>query len=825
MKPKPTLIQFLLLLLSTSTSSAADTIPLNSTLYASSPNQNWTSPSATFVLGFTAAASAHYVSITRNGRLRVWTAGGTSPGGGAADATASLRLLPDGNLRLVNGSSGAVVWQSDTAGRGVSSAALNDSGNFVLLNGTIPIWSTFDNPTNTILPSQNFTTSRVLRSGLYSFNLLPSGNLTLKWNDTIVYWNSGLNSSITADLTSPSLGFQSIGILSLYDPTLSSAVLMAYSSDYAEGTDVFRFLRLDSDGNLRIYSYAQGSDNSTERWAAVADQCLVFGYCGNFGICSYNDTGPVCDCPSLNFEPIDTMDSRKGCKRKMEIADCPGSGAMLQLDQAEFLTYPPELASQVFFAAISACRLNCLVSSPCIASTSLSDGTGLCYQKTPDFVSGYQSPALPSTSFVKVCGPIVENPSPSEGVTKGKSSSLHGWVVVVAVIGSISGMVMFEGGLWWWCCRNRATFGASSAQYALIEYASGAPVQFSYKELQRATKGFRDKLGTGGFGAVYRGVIANKIVAVKQLEGIEQGEKQFRMEVATISSTHHLNLVRLIGFCSEGRHRLLVYEFMKNGSLDSFLFTTDEESGKSFNWECRFKIALGTAKGITYLHEECRDCIVHCDIKPENILLDEAYNAKVSDFGLAKLLNPKDHRGRTLTSVRGTRGYLAPEWLANLPITSKSDIYSYGMVLLELVSGRRNFEVSAETNLKKFSIWAYEEFEKGNVKGIVDKRLPDYELDMEQVIRVIKVSFWCIQEQPTQRPIMGKVVQMLEGIVEMEKPPPPKAAAEGSISGTSMNISASVSPFSTFAASAPGPSSSSSFRTAEISSFVSRSNG
>ncbi|KAG5524948.1 hypothetical protein RHGRI_031586 [Rhododendron griersonianum] len=613
MKPKPTLIPFLLLLLllllSTSTSSAADTITLNSTLYASSPNLTWTSPSATFVLGFTAAASAHYVSITRND-LHVWTAGGTSPGGGAADATASLRLLPDGNLRLVNGSSGAVVWQSNTTGRGVSSAALNDSGNFVLLNGTVPIWSTFDYPTNTILPSQNFTTSRVLRSGLYSFSLLPSGNVTLKWNDTIVYWNSGLNSSITTNLTSPSLGFQSIGILSLYDPTLPSAVVMAYSSDYAEGTDVFRFLRLDSDGNLRIYSYAQGSDSSTERWAAVADQCLVFGYCGNFGICSYNDTGPVCECPSLNFEPIDPMDSRKGCKRKVEIADCPGSGAMLQLDHAKFLTYPPELASQVFFAAISACGLNCLVSSPCIASTSLSDGTGLCYQKTPDFVSGYQSPALPSTSFVKVCGPVVGNPSPSEGVTKGKSSSLHSWMLVVAVIGSISGLVMFEGGLWWWCCRNRARFGASSAQYALIEYASGAPVQFSYKELQRATKGFRDKLGAGGFGA-------------------------------------------------------------------------------------------------------------------------------------------------------------------------------------------------------------------GNVKGIVDKRLPDYELDMEQVIRVIQVSFWCIQEQPTQRPMMGKVVQMLEGIVEMEKPPPPKAAAEGSGSGTSMNISGSVS---TFAASAPGPSSSSSFRTAENSSFVSQRN-
>ncbi|GFZ09631.1 lectin protein kinase family protein [Actinidia rufa] len=228
---------------------------------------------------------------------------------------------------------------------------------------------------------------------------------------------------------------------------------------------------------------------------------------------------------------------------------------------------------------------------------------------------------------------------------------------------------------------------------------------------------------------------------------------------------------------------------MRNGSLDNFLFTTEEQSGKLLNWEYRFKIALGTARGITYLHEECRDCIVHCDIKPENILLDENYNSKVSDFGLAKLVNPKDHRYRTLTSVRGTRGYLAPEWLANLPITSKSDVYSYGMVLLEIVSGRRNFDVSEETNRKKFSVWAYEEFEKGNVKGIVDKRLADHEMHMEQVIRAIL-------------------------------PPIPKAVPEGSVSGTSVNVSGSVSALSTFAASAVAPSSSASFQTQGISSSV-----
>ncbi|XP_028805833.1 G-type lectin S-receptor-like serine/threonine-protein kinase At1g34300 [Neltuma alba] len=788
---------------------AAAAISPGATLLASNTNQRWSSPNNTFSLYFipsnpqTSPPTFIAAIVYSGGTPVIWSAGN----GLAVDSGGSFRFLSTGTLHLVNGS-GSIVWDSRTSDMGVSSATLQADGNLVLSNGTGTVWSTFDHPTDTIVPSQNFTSGMVLRSGLYSFNLIPSGNLTLKWNDSIEYWNQGLNSSVNVKLNSPVLRLQSIGLLQLYDSNLSTPAVIAYSSDYAEGSDVLRTLKIDSDGNLRIYSSARGSGTATPRWSAV-DQCKVFGYCGSYGICSYNDSDPICGCPSQNFEMIDPSNSRKGCRRKVNLDDCPGSATMLQLEHAQFLTYPPELSTQVFFIGISACRGNCLAGS-CFASTSLSDGTGQCYIKTSDFISGYQSPALPSTSYVKVCGPVAPNPPASlDGTEKKHRGRLPAWVVAIVVLGTLLALIAFEGGLWFWCCRNRTILGGLSAQYALLEYASGAPVQFSYKDLQRATKGFKEKLGAGGFGAVYRGVLANKsVVAVKQLEGIEQGEKQFRMEVATISSTHHLNLVRLIGFCSEGRHRLLVYEFMKNGSLDNLLFLTEEQSGKLLNWEYRFNIALGTARGITYLHEECRDCIVHCDIKPENILLNENYIAKVSDFGLAKLVNPKDHRHRTLTSVRGTRGYLAPEWLANLPITSKSDVYSYGMVLLEIVSGRRNFEMLDDRNRKKFSNWAYEEFEKGNIMGIVDRRLND-QVDMEQVQRAIQVSFWCIQEHPSQRPTMGRVVQMLEGITEIEKPPAPKAFIEGSGGGTSTYLSSNTSAFSTVAASAPGTTSSS----------------
>ncbi|KAG5233256.1 G-type lectin S-receptor serine/threonine-protein kinase [Salix suchowensis] len=790
---------------------AQTTIPPGSSLSASNPNLTWPSPNNAFYIGFSqvGSSSSYTLSINYNGGVPIWTAGNSTT---TVDSGGSFRFQSSGNLVLLNGS-GAIVWDSNTAGLGVTTASLDESGNLVLKNGTSSVWMTFNYPSDTIVPNQTLRVDQVLTSGSYSFTFLSSGNLTLKWNDNIVYWNRG-NASLNANFSSPTLGIQPTGILSIFDAASTSRPRdVAYSNDYGDVGARLRFLKLDKDGNFRMYSVDSGSKTPIMVWSALTDQCEVFGYCGNMGICSYNESSssPICDCPSENFEPVDVNDSRQGCKRKAEIDSCPGNATMLEIDNAKFLTYEPELTSQIFYMGISACRSNCLSQgSACIASTSLSDGTGQCYSKPPGFISGYRNPALPSTSYVKVCGPA--QPSPPPGVLtveNSRSRGLRVWVVCVAVVITLLGLIAVESGLWWWCCRNSPKFDSLSAQYALLEYASGAPVQFSYKELQRSTKEFKEKLGAGGFGAVYKGVLANReVVAVKRLEGIEQGEKQFRMEVATISSTHHLNLVRLIGFCSEGRHRLLVYEFMKNGSLDNFLFTTEEQSGRLLNWEQRFNIALGTAKGITYLHEECRDCIVHCDIKPENILLDENCKAKVSDFGLAKLINPKDHRYRTLTSVRGTRGYLAPEWIANLPITSKSDIYSYGMVLLEIVSGRRNFEVSAVTNRKKFSVWAYEEFEKGNVNSILDQRLLDQGVDIEQVTRAIQVSFWCIQEHPSQRPMMGKVVQMLEGISEIDRPPAPKAITESSVSGTSI-MSSDVSTLSTFAASAPAPSSSS----------------
>ncbi|KAL9664053.1 hypothetical protein QQ045_019450 [Rhodiola kirilowii] len=304
---------------------------------------------------------------------------------------------------------------------------------------------------------------------------------------------------------------------------------------------------------------------------------------------------------------------------------------------------------------------------------------------------------------------------------------------------------------------------------------NGSLVAFVYRELQNATKNFSDRLGGGGFGLVFRGTFTDSTtVAVKKLESVNQGEKQFRAEVSTIGTVQHVKLVRLHGFCSEGLKKLLVYEYMPNGSLDAHLF-----NGKAvgLDWSSRYRTALGTAIGLSYLHENCRDRIIHCDIKPENILLNPDFSPKVADFGLAKVMGQEF--SRVLTTIRGTRGYLALEWISGVAITAKADVYSYGMVLFELISGRRNSEQHDFEQIKFFPLLASLKIVNGDedkegILSLLDRRL-EGNADVNEMKKMIKVACWCIQDEEEQRPAMGQVVQMLNGLVDVNLPVVPRS--------------------------------------------------
>eukprot|EP00253_Pinus_taeda_P015133 PITA_15133 len=786
----------------------AEEVKAGSILRPSDKGPFWQSPNNHFSFGFYNSGNEGLYVLgiafaNINDTTLVWTAGPRSE----IDKGAQLRFQSDGDLVLFNGM-GRPVWKSDTANKSVVSALMRDDGNLVLKNRSSGnVWESFHNPTDTLLVGQAFTVGKTLTLYPYSFSFGSSRNLVLKWRSNITYWNISSSSQPSHELR---VSLSDQGIFSLSNST-GFQLWCVRSSDYTDISVTRRIIRLDSDGNLRSYGWHEATQSWQVGWSAVQDQCRVYGWCGNFGVCVYNETAPYCICPSLDFTAVDPTDSRKGCRRKEVISSCPTNQSMVIVIQTEFLSYPPEASSDIFFLGRTDCWQNCLNNPTCSASTILRDGSGGCRLKTSSFTSAYHSPAIRSASRVKVCGPGRPLPpsSPLTSSTKKVTSAKPFMVgIILAVTGSVIVLIVFQTGLWWVCWRNNPRLNRSSTQYTLLEYASGAPFQFSYKELQQATKDFKDRVGSGGFGRVYKGILPNRtIVAVKKLEEIEHGEKEFRMEVATIGSTHHINLAKLIGFCSERRHRLLVYEFMKNTSLDNYLFASADELSRKLDWDTRFRIALGTARGITYLHEECRDCIIHCDIKPENILLDENFQAKVSDFGISKLINDREHRYRALSSIVGGRGYLAPEWPANLPITSKSDVFSYGMVLLELIGGRRNFDITATSGRRNFSTWAFEQFERGNISSIVDEKLGE-RLNMDQVQRAIQVSFWCIQEQSSRRPSMGKVVRMLQGVLPIERPPAPKSF-EGHKSSVSANTSHSIMPVlatSTLPVTSPTPS-------------------
>ncbi|XP_022036020.1 putative serine/threonine-protein kinase isoform X1 [Helianthus annuus] len=291
---------------------------------------------------------------------------------------------------------------------------------------------------------------------------------------------------------------------------------------------------------------------------------------------------------------------------------------------------------------------------------------------------------------------------------------------------------------------------------------------FSYKELRLATDNFdrSTKIGRGGFGVVYKGILKDgKQVAVKTLSAeSKQGVREFLAEINAISNVRHQNLVELIGCCVEGTHRILVYEFVENNSLDHALLRKKSNTIE-LDWEQRSKIMIGTARGLAYLHEELDPHIVHRDIKASNILLDKDFTPKIGDFGLARLF--PDSITHISTKLAGTTGYLAPEYVLGGRLTLKADVYSFGVLMLETISGRSSSLSTWGISQKVLLEWAWELYEEGRLLELVDPDLKTYPED--DVIKYIKVAFFCTQATANRRPLMSQVVDMLSRNIKLNE--------------------------------------------------------
>jgi hypothetical protein len=701
--------------------------------------------------------------------------------------TTSLELIisHDGNLVILNQYTKSIIWstQANTTSNSTTAVLLN-SGNLRLTNSSNSsevLWQSFDHPTDTLFPGAKLGWDKITglnrrlvswkslinpSTGVYCNEVDPSGVdqfLLTPLNTFIPYWSSGAWDGKY---------FSSIPEMTSSNPLLTTTFVDNDQEKYMgatlinENTIIRRVI--DTSGQGKAFIWLEGSQDWTMIYAQPKAQCDVYAICGPFTICADNMV-PHCKCMEgftiTSPEDWEVEDRTGGCSRNTPL-DCVSNKSITHTTDKFYsvpcvVQLPQNDPTLVAAASSSECAQVCLNSCSCTAYSFSDVGCSILHYELLNIrqlsCSGSTNLTeetiyirLSAKDFNKLRNKRKENVI---GVATGSGISALGLCALILLV------------IIW---RDKRSSGR------ILDGVRGynGITAFSYMKLQRATNKFKHKLGGGSFGSVYKGLIDDSIaIAVKRLDGAYQGEKQFRAEVSSIGAIQHINLVKLVGFCCEGSKRLLVYELMSNRSLDVHLF---QINSTMLNWTARYKIAMGVARGLAYLHVSCRDCIIHCDIKPENILLDALFIPKIADFGMAKLLGR--HFSRVLTTMRGTAGYLAPEWIAGVAITPKVDVYSYGMVLLEIISGRRNScaPCSNGGNLGVyFPVYAAHKLLEGEVGSLVDQMLHG-DVNLDEAELVCKVACWCIQDDEFDRPTMGEVVQILEGQVKIGMPPIPR---------------------------------------------------
>ena len=463
-----------------------------------------------------------------------------------------------------------------------------------------------------------------------------------------------------------------------------------------------------------------------------------------------------------------------GCELEVELSCKENESGFLMLSHVDFYSYYGNDFGNFLNYTFDQCRDLCLAACDCIAfeyNFNKEAGYSKCYPKTR-LLNGYRSPELNGDVYLKLPksyilshhNPLEEfnlNCSGDGTLQSGKNSTEKFLLWFACGVGGLEIISFFLA--WFLLIKTQKSLGVDKQAY---DRAAIGFRKFTYTELKKATKSFSEEIGRGAGGIVYKGVLSdNRVAAIKHLNEASQGEGEFLAEVTIIGRINHMNLIEMWGYCTEGKHRLLVYEYMEHGSL------ADNLSANVLDWEKRFKIIMGTAKGLAYLHEDCLDWILHCDVKPQNILLDSTYQPKVTDFGLSKLQNRSVLKNSSFSKIRGTRGYLAPEWVFNLPITSKVDVYSYGIVVLEMVTGKdpsrsvHAIDDGGVAEHKRLVTWVREKMNKAAantslLEEIIDPML-EGKYDISEMKALVQVALQCVEEDKDVRPTMSQVVEML----------------------------------------------------------------
>ncbi|CAJ2648772.1 unnamed protein product [Trifolium pratense] len=699
------------------------------------------------------------------------------------------------NLLVLDGQKN-VIWSSNVSNFASNSnvtAHLQSTGNLVLLEDATgnKIWESFEHPTNAFVPNMIFSTNQktgqkvkttswktpsdpAIGNFSYSLERLNAPEFFI-WNKTKPYWRSG-----------PWNGQKFIGL-----PSRS-----VYASSYLNGFNIAR----EDNGRLVEISYTlinssyfanlvltyEGKINYTlwinrypvSKGVSQENECDVYGFCGPNGNCDMKNL-PICTCLK-GFEPKNADEWNKqnwtsGCVRSASLlCELGGEGdGFMKLE----MTKVPDFVQQSFLS-IDACRTQCLNDCNCTAY-GFDDGIQ-CLTWSGNLIDIVRFSGGGIDLYIRVAN--------SELILNLVNGKRNVKKIIISMVVIVGGIIFATSSYFLWSRASKRSARRKEPKSLVLNLntrqihpeSQNANVKqvkiedlplFEFQKISTATNNFSpsNKIGQGGFGSVYKGQLLDGLeIAVKRLSRTSgQGLEEFMNEVIVISKLQHRNLVRLFGCCIEGEEKMLVYEYMPNNSLDCYLF--DSVKKKVLDWKKRLYIIEGISRGLLYLHRDSRLRIIHRDLKPSNILLDEELNPKISDFGMARIFGSTENEGSTKRIV-GTYGYMSPEYVMGGLFSEKSDVFSFGVLLLEIISGRKNTSFHNHEEALSLLGYAWKLWNEEEIVTLIDPEIcnPDY---VENIMRCIHIGLLCVQEIATERPTMTTVVSMLNSeIVKFPRP-------------------------------------------------------